>query len=260
MRSYLIASIILTTSLAAQTPPADQEKALRARVEQFYKSMQDGKFRVAYGMVADDSQESFMEMAKPKFSEWSIRDINWSDEYLKAKVTLEVATELRFSGQVVPVKRPLESLWRLEEGEWIWYYIKPKEVRTPFGTVVVDPDAGKKSINIKEKLDAAPKPEDIMKGVEFNAPDVTFKKTEKGESEIKVKNGLSGHVTIQLQLPKVPGLSTEKMKVDLASQQEVTLKLLWDPKDIEAPSKAFRCAVVANPIGGAQTFVLKWVD
>lgn len=260
MRSYLIASIILTTSLAAQTPPADQEKSLRARVEQFYKSMQDGKFRVAYGMVADDSQEIFMEMAKPKFGEWSIQTIDWSDEFRKAKVTLDVATELRFSGQVVPVKRPLESLWRQEEGEWLWYYIKPKEVRTPFGVVPVDPKVVRKSVDIKEKLATAPKPEDIMRGVEFNTPNITFKKAEKGEAEIKVKNGLPGHITVELQLPEVPGLSAEKLKVNAAPQQEVSIKILWNPQNAELPTKVFQGTVFAMPIGGSQIFAIKWSD
>lgn len=252
--------LFLSLCVFAQAPPPKQEQALRKQVEQFYTSMQSGKFRAAYAMVADDSQEAFMEMAKPKFSEWTIKSIDWSDEFRKAKVTLEVATEMRFSGQVVPVKRPLESLWRLEESEWVWYYSVPKEVRTPFGAVKVDPEAARKQINIKEKLDAAPKPDELAGGVQFTAPDVTFKKTEKGEAEVKIKNNLAGHVKVQLQLPKVPGLSAENPEIGVGPNQEGTLKLRWDPEGVEPPEKNFRAAVVANPIGGSRVFAITWTD
>jgi len=180
---------ILTTSLFAQTPPPEQEQALRANVQKFYQSMQDGKYRGAYALVADDSQESFMEMAKPKYTEWKLDKIEWSEDFRKATVTLNVATELIVAAQRVPVHRPLTSSWRLENDEWVWFYVAPTTVRTPFGTVKVNPDAPNKQVDIKEKIATGATVADISKGLEILTPQpINLKKKEKIFNKIKKVN------------------------------------------------------------------------
>lgn len=258
---FLSVLFFLTTFLFAQTPPPEQEQALRANVQKFYQSMQDGKFRGAYALVADDSQESFMEMAKPKYTEWKIDKIEWSEDFKKATVTLNVATELIVAGQRVPVNRPLESAWRLEDDEWLWFYVVPTTVRTPFGTVKVDPHAPNKQVDIKEKIATGATVADISKGLEIlTPPPINLKKKEKSEIEIKVRNGLQGQVEIELQLPKLTGLSAAVRVMKLKANEEGTFKVQWTPQGDKQPQGALQAAVASFPIGGTKSFLIHWVD
>ncbi len=251
---FLSALSLLTNLLFAQTPPPEQEQALRANVQKFYQSMQDGKFRGAYALVADDSQESFMEMAKPKYTEWKIDKIEWSEDFKKATVTLNVATELIVAAQRVPVKR-------LEDDEWVWFYVAPTTVRTPFGTVKVDPNAPNKQVNIKEKIATGATVADISKGLEILTPQpINLKKKEKSEIEIKVRNGLQGHVEIELQLPKLAGLSAATRAMKLKANEEGTFKIQWIPQGDKEPQAALQAAVASFPIGGIKSFLIHWID
>lgn len=260
---FLLSLLTLTAILVAQSPPPEQEEVLRANVQKFYQAMQDGKYRGAYALVADDSQETFMEMAKPKFSEWKIDKIEWSDEFRKATVTLNVATELFIAGQRVPVHRPIMSQWRLEDSEWLWYYVAPKTVRTPFGNVGVNQEASKNKVSVKDKLAEGPSVADISKGLEIITPQpITFRKKEKGEAIIQVKNGLQGHVKVEIQFPKTPGLTVNQHVLNLKANEESVFKLIWTP--LEGEDKKARQdlqGIIASfPIGGSKSFILKWID
>jgi hypothetical protein len=46
-------------------PPIDE--ALRARVDKFYGAFIAGKFKEAYLLVADDSQDKFFELSKDQY-------------------------------------------------------------------------------------------------------------------------------------------------------------------------------------------------
>ncbi len=259
---FLSAALLLTSFISAQTPSPEQEAALKANVQKFYEAMQEKKYRNAYGLVADDSQEVFMGMAKPVFTEWKLDRIEWDDSLQKAKVVLNVATDLIVAGRRVPVNRPLESTWRLEDGEWIWYHVQPETVRTPFGNVKVNPNTGKPPLDIKEKMAAAPTAKDLFSGLELlTKGPFTFKKNEKGEALLSVKNGLDGHVKVEIRMPRTPGLKVDKLLMDLKAHEEGTFRLVWNPpQDQESIRPSIQATVVSIPIGGSKPFLIQWVD
>src|ERR1700682_756304 len=65
-------------------PPIDE--ALRARVTQFYQAFTSGKFREAYPLVAEDSQDAFFAASKDTLKSCEILRIRYSDNFTKADV------------------------------------------------------------------------------------------------------------------------------------------------------------------------------
>ena len=71
-RRWIIFPTIAVTS-AAQTPatPAS-EKALRARVSEFFQLQVDKKFRQAEALVATESRDDYYDSSKPKMESFKI--------------------------------------------------------------------------------------------------------------------------------------------------------------------------------------------
>ncbi len=76
MKTFALSSFLLMSGFAAfgqnssdlfdKAPPAIDE-ALRARVNKFYELFIAGKFKDAYSLVADDSQDKFFELSKDQY-------------------------------------------------------------------------------------------------------------------------------------------------------------------------------------------------
>ena len=80
---FLIASVLASgqdnSDLFEKAPPPIDE-ALRARVIQFYQAYTSGKFREAYPLVADDSQDAFFALSKETVKSCDILRIKYSDQ------------------------------------------------------------------------------------------------------------------------------------------------------------------------------------
>ena len=137
----------LAASLLAQKPadlftkaPPEVDEALRARVAKFYQAHMDGKPRRAEELVAEDTKDQFYNARKPAYLSFQIIKIDYTDNFTKATVTTLVETIIAALGFTdKPVKVPLPSFWKLENGQW-WWYIDPEKVNmTPFGKMGVAP-------------------------------------------------------------------------------------------------------------------------
>ena len=99
MKTLAFSSLLLLSGLAAfgqnasdvfdKAPPAIDE-ALRARVGKFYRAFVAGKFKQAYLLVADDSQDKFFELSKDEYKSFEIIKINYSENFTKAAVVTAV--------------------------------------------------------------------------------------------------------------------------------------------------------------------------
>jgi hypothetical protein len=128
-------------------PPANVDKALRARVSEFLNYHVTGEFRKAEALVADDSKDVFYDRAKPRYiSCKGIANIRYSDHFSKAYVTAMCVmpvliqptdNEQQADGQpqvpIGPPTVPLPSTWKLENGKWCWYLDKEMDRSSPFG-------------------------------------------------------------------------------------------------------------------------------
>src|SRR5450755_3774875 len=102
MRCLAIFAICVLSPLSGQTPspaaapPAKSDKALRARVQEFYQDFVDSKFRQTDAFVAEDSKDFFFAMEKVAFKSFEgPKSIVYSDNFQKANVVVTVETEIR---------------------------------------------------------------------------------------------------------------------------------------------------------------------
>jgi hypothetical protein len=126
-RAYLL--LLLISAASGQTPPAASDKApprveaaLRARVSKFYQLEVDGKFRQVEPLVAEQSKDFFYAANKPRYTGFSIKRIEFFDDFKRATVVVMVNRLVPvpgFEGQAVPGAVP--SHWKLEKGLWCWY-------------------------------------------------------------------------------------------------------------------------------------------
>jgi hypothetical protein len=122
-----------TAPLTPEAPP-DVDKALRARVTQFYSANITGKWRDAFQVVADDMQDTYLQASKDSYDRCETMKITYTDNFTKATVRENCHGEYRWHNSKIPATVPLTSTWKLADGQWFWYYLKPTEVMTPLGS------------------------------------------------------------------------------------------------------------------------------
>jgi len=243
--------------LGAQDPgavfekaPPDVDAALRARVNEFYGDFVAGKFRKADALVAEDSKDTFFAAEKRQYKSCTIGTVTYSENYTKAKVVTTCDTEYFFAANRFPVKLPVVSLWRIQDGQWFWYVLPLSEQDTynsPFGPVrrpkgdqtgSAAPDAPAVSIP-----DPAAVLAQVKNGVRIDRTTVDFNGAKASKEEIHVKNTLPGRATVIAEYSGIPGFSVTPPKAELSAGQEVTMTFAFDPKDPKVTCK--EC--LANP-------------
>ena len=119
------------SDLFDKAPPAIDE-ALRAQVDKFYQAFIAGKFKEAYLLVADDSQDKFFELPKEQYKGCEIIKVHYTENFTKAAVVTSCKADWRFHGTTVLTTFPLTSNWEVVDGQWLWHYEKPTMVASPF--------------------------------------------------------------------------------------------------------------------------------
>ena len=238
-------------------PPIDE--ALRARVDKFYQAERDGKFREAFALVADDSQDAFFAAPKAQFKKCEIIRINWSEEFTKAQVVESCDGEFRFHGQTVPVKRPVTSTWKLENGQWAWYYIVPVEKPSPFSPTgfvplpeaapVPNPAAPAKLPSSDEVSALAT---GIMQGVKVDKNLIRMRSDQSSKDELHVRNDMPGEVSLDIGQIAVAGLKITPAKTRLQAHEETTIAFEYRLDDT-----SIACVDCAKKIQSTVSTVLK---
>src|SRR6185312_2877447 len=144
MDRRLLFPAIAMTAVAQTTSPANAaaEKALRARAQQFYQLELKKNFRQAEELVADDSRDYFYNSGKPSFQDVKVGNIDFTDNGRKAVVHITVKTQLMAPGIGAQVfEAPATSTWKLEKGQWRWYFVQDAALLTPFGKMKFDSSA-----------------------------------------------------------------------------------------------------------------------
>ena len=249
MKTLAVSSLLLLSSFAGfgqnssdvfdKAPPAIDE-ALRARVGQFYQAFVEGKFKQAYLLVADDSQDKFFELSKDEYKSFEIVRINYSDNFSKAAVVTAIKSEWRFQGASTLTKFPLTSNWEVIDGQWYWHYVRPTTVATPFspsGFVPLPPEntaaAGAKPATVVPNnfTGAAQR---ILSEVSIDKSSVRLRSDETSRDVVHVRNGMPGEVSLKLEKPDIPGLNVTVEKTSLPAHQETTILFEWS---VENPVK-----------------------
>src|SRR5258708_40073250 len=86
----ILPMIALAQEPVSPTPSPEVDRALRARVSEFFQDFLDGKFREAMDLVANDTKDEYFTGGKSPLKAYKIRDVRYSDDFTKAAVALDI--------------------------------------------------------------------------------------------------------------------------------------------------------------------------
>jgi hypothetical protein len=269
MRKIAFSSFLLFSAWAAfgqqapalsdQAPPAT-DQALRARVDKFYAAFVSGKYKEAYLMVADDSQDKFFELSKDQYKGCEIIRINYTENFTQATVVTSCKRDWRFHGSVTPITFPLTSTWEVLDGQWYWHFVKPTMMATPFsatGFVPVPPDAAASN--------AGPLPQDIagaaksiLSKIGIDKSSVRLLSNQRSQEVVHLRNDMPGEVLVKVDPPNIPGLTISVGQPKLQANEQTTILFEWNPTPPITPV-AIRQTVQVRIDPTAQVFPINLV-
>lgn len=227
------------SELFDKAPPAIDE-ALRAQVDKFYQAFIAGKFKDAYLMVADDSQDKFFELPKEQYKSCEIIKVHYTENFTKAAVVTSCKADWRFHGTVVLTTFPLTSNWEVLNGQWFWHYEKPTMVASPFsptGFVPVPADSTPNPAALVPK-DIPGAAQAILAKVSVDKASVRLRSYETSQDVVHVRNDMPGQVRLKLDQPDVPGLKVTLGKTALTAHEETTIVFEWRLDDAAKKTNA----------------------
>ncbi len=230
--------------------PPEVDQALRARVDKFYGAFVAGKFKEAYSLVADDSQDKFFELSKEQYKGCEIAKTRYTPDFKQAVVVTSCKGEFRWNGVVMPTAFPLTSNWEIVDGDWYWHYVKPTMVRSPFsptGYVPVPQDGKSGDASVLPK-DIAGTAKTILANVNVDKTEVHLHSYENSHDVIHVKNNMPGAVRLDLDKLDMPGLKITVGKTTLLAHEETTIAFEWRLDD-----PALLCVDCAKKMSGNPT-------
>jgi hypothetical protein len=263
MRTLAFSSLLLLFAIAAfgqdtsdvfdKAPPAIDE-ALRARVGKFYGAFIAGKFKEAYLLVADDSQDKFFELSKDEYKSFDIIKINNSDNFTKAAVVTAIKSDWRWHGVVTLTTFPLTSNWVVIDGQWYWHYARPTIVANPFsptGFVPVPPAASSTDNAEQVPKDIKGAARAILAKVAVDKSSVRLRSYEASQDVVHVRNDMPGEISLKLVKPDVQGLTVTLGKSALMAHEETTVAFDWRLDD-----PAIQCLECAKKMSGRRSVQL----
>jgi hypothetical protein len=224
-RTLIFAS--LAVAAFAQNPadlfnraPADVDRALRARITEFFHYHVTGEPRKAEELVAEDTKDYFYNNNKPRYISFEIGKIDYSDGYTKAKalVNIKMAVMLPgFNGKVMEIPSP--SYWELIDGKWYWYLTKAMQNASPFGEMKPGPPS----------LDGGAPP--VMPMIPASVDELYAQvKADKGTVSVKpgspdqvvITNGMVGPINLTVQ-GKIDGIQAAFDRSEIKPGEKATL-------------------------------------
>jgi hypothetical protein len=226
-----IALFICATACLAQSPadlfnrpPEDVDRALRARITEFYQDHVEGKFRQAEALVAEDTKDYYYSANKTKYLGFEIREIHYSEGFTRAKALMMCEQYVMIPGFAdKPLKVPTPSTWKLVDGQWYWYVDQEALRDSPFGKMKPGPNVGTGAPALPNAL---PDLEQMQKlfsqQVKVDKTAVTLKT---GESEqVTVTNGAQGTISVELT-GEIPGVDVKLDQMDIPAGQKAVVTL-----------------------------------
>jgi hypothetical protein len=229
---------------APAKPPQAVEKALRARVAEFYTLMVQRKYREAEGMVAPESRDTYYAGEKPAIEDFAIDAVSWQDGFKKANVSMVSTTKMRrpITGEY-EVKVPYASHWVLEKGIWWWYVPVVSSRSTPFGPMKVDPNlASNSGIDLKAMIAKGPDAAAVAHAVHVDKTKVTL--VENGSATVLIENTLAGPVKLVSQVLSGSGFDAVLQDSQLSASGKTQLTISRRPGSNFKPGHV---SITVNP-------------
>jgi hypothetical protein len=225
MHRWLLLPVVASTLWAQEAAPAaEAEKALRARVDQFYALQVQKKFRPAEAFVAEDTKDFYYDSHKTDLQSFSVTGVELLDDNTRAKVTVKARTMMMIMGAGrLPLDAMSVTLWKIENGQWVWY-VDQTVKQTPFGAI--RPADGASPGTEKPNLAAMIKAPDIARlqsQVKIDRTSIVVTASEPVQS-VTITNGMPGFVDVALGPERVAGVSVELDKTHLAAGEKASVR------------------------------------
>jgi hypothetical protein len=251
MLRTLAFALTAALTLGAQEKPnlfnaaaPDVEKALRERVSGFYQAYVDGKFRSAEQYVAEDTKDLHYNQEKTKIKSFEIIKINWDDSFKKASVVTLIGTTIQMRGQVIPANAPMATQWKLENGQWCYYF--DPSIGRPSPAGMMKPGPGNRGgMKVEDMLKD---PNIILNQIKLNKEKFLVRSWEKSADSLVITNGMPGSVTLSFQTESVPGLTYRLEKTELSAGESAQLEVIYDPQDPSA-KPTLKASLKIDPLG-----------
>lgn len=211
-----------TPSDAFDKAPPAMEEALRSRVQAFYQAHVDGKFRKADDYVAEDSKDAFFAAEKTRYQSCEVSSLKFDENFTKATVLTACKMEMFFHGDKFPVTVPFATRWKVENGEWFWYYITVSHKDSPFGAFQAGPES-ERGHSAMVPPDMRKVAEQILSQVTVDRSEVTIEQDHDSKQEVHIKNKMMGPIQVSTDPTGQPGLSVRAEKSQVGPGEEVTV-------------------------------------
>lgn len=220
--SLLLLLAVVASAQQTAPAPADAEAALRARAQQFFQLQVEKKYRPAEAMVADDTKDYYYSGKRFNINTFSIEKIELLDDNTRARVTIDAKITRPVPGfGFLDFAAPSITLWKIENGQWVYYVDQTAVVPTPFGPVENAPgNAGPPAGSMAAKMPDVSTFRNLVK-IDRESVDLT-----RGGpvQTVTVSNELPGGVDLALQFMPVDGLSAQLEKMHLEAGAKTAIQ------------------------------------
>jgi hypothetical protein len=219
----LIPFLVLAEAPKAPSVPKKVDRALRQRAGEFLQDQVDGNFRKALDLIAVDTQDYYLSATKMKLFSFKIENIEYSDNFTKAKVGALV--KKTYPGAIpVEITVSQTDTWKIVNGKWMWYSIPPQNPVLELTGQAIPKDG--------TPLAVASAASRIKAATSVNKKSLTFTLGSAGTEQLVFHNGNRGQVKL---VADVIGNWTE-LTVDPASgmvntDQDATVKITYAPEE-----------------------------
>jgi hypothetical protein len=139
-----------------------------------------------------------------------------------------------------PVKMPISTLWKLENGEWFWYLEpRPPGGRTFFGksdapveSAPATPSGGASSAAVipPRMLDVS----DVLNQVKVSPTEVRLSSFEPASAAVTISNRMPGVIKLSLSYAGFPGFTASLDRATLGAGESAKILLDCKPADKRA--------------------------
>jgi hypothetical protein len=142
-----------------------------------------------------------------------------------------------------PMDVPTPDTWKLENGQWYWYFDLSHGRDTPFGHA--NPTTGAPSEGGLPSAIASL--DSIAKAVQANKNAVQLSARESSSDQVLIATSLPGAVTLRLEAPSTPGLKVTLDRTDLKPGEQAKISFQSEPVG-DTVRKPFEIRIWVQPI------------
>jgi hypothetical protein len=216
-----------TDAPAAEKPPAELERTVLTRVNEFYALMLKHQYRPAESYIAEDTKDYYYGGAKPDISKYEVMSVEFSDHFTRARALTRCTEPVVVAGfPPGDMTVTVPSLWKLENGNW-YLYEDPEKISNPSGL----------RTKIQKTIDATaaantaapPMPSELPKDPSFALGKLQADKQEVklaagAVEKITISNSSAGPVTLEPGYP-LPGVDAKLDRTEVGKGEKAVLTL-----------------------------------